>query len=240
MLIPQILCLRYNTRIIANRKLLILSAVMLEARAIAQAFDAGRPSADAPKILSDGELPAELRLIGMRAGRLPREADPTMICGVILGGIAGALDPSLAVGDVVIDAPAGLLAHLPYRQGKIHTSTGIIGTPEEKASLFRDTHALAVDMEAQLVRDWAGRLGVPFIAVRGISDAADHTLDPALYALVDDVGRPKLSALAPALVRPGMIQSLTRIRYNANLAAGAAAMAVRRLAAEARLWRGDA
>jgi len=149
--------------------------------------------------------------------------------GIISIGIAGALSPDLAVGDVVIaervvtaneafetDAKwtARLAGALPNaRIGAILGRGAIAESAEIKAMLRESTGADAVDMESHLAARAAMERGVPFAALRVISDAADHSLPPAaLVAMKPDgsvaLGRVLISVLRkpsqiPALIRTG-------------------------------------
>ncbi len=149
--------------------------------------------------------------------------------GIISIGIAGALAPDLTVGDVIIaervvtanqafetDAKwtARLAGALPNaRIGAILGRGTIAESAELKATLRESTGADAIDMESHLVARAAMERGVPFAALRVISDAADHLLPPAaLVAMKPDgsiaLGRVLMSVLRqpsqiPALIRTG-------------------------------------
>jgi adenosylhomocysteine nucleosidase len=144
-----------------------------------------------------------------------------------MAGLAGALDPSLNVGDVLIDDPTGIVpAAVPMRRGRIVTVNRIIATPAEKAALFERTAALAVDMETDRVRQWAARV----VNVRAISDRADEVLDPRVVGLIDELGNAKPLAIAATIVRrPALIPYLNRLGKNAKLAAERLGHAVRRI-----------
>jgi hypothetical protein len=189
----------------------------------------------------------ELRTIGIRAVHLPPDwARPTSAASphggtgilpvfappgttmVIMAGLAGALDPSLQIGDVIIDAASDKLPNgLNLRRGRIHTADQLIATPAQKAALFRETGALVVDMENAIVRTAANAAGIPFIGIRAVSDTADQALDPAVLNLVDDLGRLRPAALAGTLLRrPALIPYLNRLGTASRLAADRLAQAV--------------
>lgn len=122
-----------------QRKWLVLTALSMESKAIA---------AELGKEAPDVHPGPHLEVIGIGAKRLT----PAMLEGfdtVILAGLAEALDPTLAVGEIVIDRPSD--------HGKIHTSDHLVATVAEKQRLFRETGCLAVDMEGRIVR--GGRVG---------------------------------------------------------------------------------
>ena len=184
------------------RKLVILVALQIEARALESVVATARG--------------VELHVIGMGAARLPR-IDPESV--VIVAGLAGALDPGLRVGDLVLDGVVGdLPSDRPIRVGTIHTSRRLISTPDEKAALFRETGAIAVDMEQGVARRALPQT-VTVIGFRAISDPADMAIDPAVVRLVDDVGRPRPLAVATALVRrPALVPHLRELQANARRA----------------------
>src|SRR5690349_528345 len=109
--------------------LLIFAALNAEARAL------------------KGITGASVHVIGLRGARgLPAVGPGSR---VLVAGLGGALDPMLRVGDLVIDTPVG---DGPWRVGAIHSAERAVTTPEEKGALFRETGALAVDMEHAAVR----------------------------------------------------------------------------------------
>jgi hypothetical protein len=200
-----------------TRTLLILTAVTLEAKAIAAAMEMPCPRPGKPSKTDRNGFAITLALTGVSASDLPVEA---AAC-VVMAGLAGALDPSLKVGDVVVDDwPASLPIPPGARRGSIHTGDQIAATPKQKADLFLQTRALAVDMENSKVREWATRRGAQFGAIRAISDRADQTLDPAVLRFIDAWGRPKPVAIARTLLRrPQLIAHLARVGTDSKLAA---------------------
>lgn len=189
--------------------LLIFTAVHAEASAIAKA------------VRTHGRLgTVDIRVIGIRGAHLPSDGPTPEIRGIILAGFAGALDPTLRIGDVVVD---GLSlqgsGEATFRAGRIHTSSDIVATPTEKTALFQQNGAIAVDMEGETVRRFADSLGVLFIHVRAISDTAADALDPAILNFVDDFGRVRPLALFRGLLRrPRLIPKLVRLGVNSRLA----------------------
>jgi adenosylhomocysteine nucleosidase len=139
-----------------------------------------------------------------------------------MAGLAGALDPSLAIGDLIIDDwPEGMPMPASAKRGAIHTARGIAATPAQKADLFAQTRAAAVDMESATVRQWALRHGAAFGAVRAISDRADQALDPIFLTFIDPWGRPKLRRILSSLVsRPKRLPALLRLGSDSKNAAG--------------------
>jgi hypothetical protein len=198
--------------------LLIFTALRFEADALTKAL---RP---------DGQT-LRIHVIGPSAQNLPKNGDVTGGRGIILAGLAGALDPALDDGDVVIEPSSGdALQSLPSRRGRIHTSDHLIATPAEKAALFASTGAAVVDMETAKVRAFAERAGVPFLAIRAVSDRADHPLDPATVSWVTPAGGLHAGKVAATLLRrPAMVPELMRLRRRSNLAMQNLAEAIREI-----------
>lgn len=180
----------------------ILAALPLEARALVRAVS--------------GRAEASVHVIGLGASRLPKiEPGST----VIVAGLAGGLDPALCAGDLVYDGPSiEAPPGLPWHAGRIHSVTGVITTPAQKAALFGETGALAVDMEHAAVRR-AVPAGVRVIGLRAISDPADMAIDPAVLRFVDGRGRLRPANVAATLLRrPGLLGHVMRLRAHSALA----------------------
>ena len=125
--------------------------------------------------------------------------DPSTIRGVISFGIAGGLDPTLRSGDVVVATEvlsgdtrwlAGLALNEELIAGVALGSRrvvrgGLAGVEQmvvaqsRKAALRSETGAAAVDMESHIAAAYAAEAGLPFAALRVISDPASRAL-PAL------------------------------------------------------------
>jgi hypothetical protein len=158
---------------------------------------------------------AELHVIGMGAKHLPLIEPRSR---VVVAGLAGALAPDLGVGDLVVDAPPGVPLSHSWRAGKIHTAGHLVATPAEKVVVFRDTGALAVDMEQAVVRRALAQ-DTMVIGLRAISDTADLAVDPAVVRMVDSTGRPRPLAIAGALLRhPTLMGHLRQLQANSRLA----------------------
>jgi hopanoid-associated phosphorylase len=146
-------------------------------------------------------------------------------------GIAGALDPGLKPGDLVVGSvvrdpavdrfPADqkwllrAAAQLPGAIiGDVLGSSGIVASAREKAILHRDTGAKCVDQESHWVAQAARAHGLPFIVLRAIADRARDQLPPAVLAGLDTEGNPRPGAVVSALLRePSQIGALIRVAF---------------------------
>lgn len=207
-------------------RILILTAVRIEARAVAATLVMTPRGQDTWK---SGDI--MLQVVGIRASRLARMVVPSV--GVIMVGVAGGLAPHLRVADVILDGlSGGFSPDVPsaYFRALIHTGKEIAATPEEKFQIHSSTRAAAVDMENAHIRAWATEHHLLYAGIRAISDTADHMLDPAMLTLVDDVGGIRPAALVKLLItRPGLIPPLRTLGANTQRAAQAAATALKEI-----------
>jgi nucleoside phosphorylase len=213
-------------------RILILTAVLPEARALARAFRL--PEKFAAPVVMRGEV--AVGLVGMRCARLG--SVDLQAQGIIMAGLAGGLTADLKIGNVVVEGepwpgqPQGL------RFGKIHTAARIIGTPTEKRTLSRETGADVVEMETAPAAAWARERRVAFLAVRAISDTVEEELDPAFARLVDDVGRAHGGRVAALLLRhPGKLRELLKLKHATDMALQKLTATVAAIVASG--WPGD-
>lgn len=155
--------------------------------------------------------------------------------GVISIGIAGALDPDLSVGEGIIASEVAMNAKrytvdegwaerlavaLPEaRRGPIAGSDRPVADAAAKAALRRSTGALAVDMESHFAADVAARRGLPFVALRFVSDGADRALPKAALVGMRPDGGMDIGAVLRSLVRdPRQLPALIRTGREAEIA----------------------
>lgn len=156
-----------------------------------------------------------MHVIGPGAQVLPDLQDEPV--AIILAGLAGALDPSLQNGNILIDSDMKISDENPIftsaRAAHLIAQMRITSTPQEKAKLFRATGAAAVDMESDVVRDFARQLGVPLIILRAISDRADEGLDEIVGTFVNAEGRTTPLRILLGLIRhPSLIGQLIHLQ----------------------------
>jgi adenosylhomocysteine nucleosidase len=145
------------------------------------------------------------------------------VAAILSSGLAGALDPSLKPGDVVIGDLAAresganpllgtLRRLLPHaRAGSVIGSDTIAATVAEKRALYDKTQAVAIDMESHVAARVAARHGLPFAVLRTISDSADQELPPAALAGLRPDGRMAIGAVLASLARrPSQLSALVR------------------------------
>lgn len=154
-------------------------------------------------------------------------------------GVAGGLDPDLAPGTVVLpDAVvhtdgSSQEVDLAWRDrlmervsGQVVTSTSslyhassVITSPDEKRAVYERVGAGAVDMESAAVAAVASEMGIPFVVVRVVVDAAGVRLPEVALTMCDEGGRLKKSAWARLIFEPGEWRGMLRLG-RANAAAG--------------------
>ena len=141
---------------------------------------------------------------------------------ILSAGIAGGLDPELKPGSIVIDGDPATLVQLALalpdaKIGKVIGQDGIAANPAMKRKLA--VLGVAVDMESHIAAAVASAQGLPFGAVRVISDTADETLPPAALVGMRPDGGMALGKVLASLVRnPGQLPDLIRIGRQSSLA----------------------
>jgi len=191
--------------------------------------------------------------------------------GLISFGSAGALDPALEVGDLVVasrtvahdagafqgsrfvplgvkghdpqgrtgyrrafEADAGLVdlalaaAGRPVRAGTVVSGGQVILSAARRDWLRQTFGALAVDMESAAVAQAAVAHGLPWVALRAISDqAGDEPVDMSRIVIRLDDPRPRWRQGAGRwlylLTHPAVRRRLWRVRQGLVMAAGRAA-----------------
>ena len=165
--------------------------------------------------------------IGAEAARRAAEAVISVFQPVVVwsAGFAGALDPALRVGDVlvprrIINCGDGSSTVLDAGEGVL-VSFASIAMPAQKAKLRDSFAAQAVDMEAAAVARAAEARGIAFAAVKAISDESDFAF-PEMEQFVDsnDQFSERLFTLYAAL-RPWLWPRVLGLARNSSRAAQA-------------------
>ncbi len=123
---------------------------------------------------------------------------------VIAAGFCGALVPALRVGDIV-------------RSPRIVTVDHLVTDPAEKRRLGASHDA--VDMESAAVEEVCAAAGVPFLAVRAVSDAVDTALSPGLVKMLAGGKVSVMRACAALVRRPALLGEFLRLARDTKRAA---------------------
>jgi adenosylhomocysteine nucleosidase len=165
--------------------------------------------------------------------------DSSSFRGVISFGVAGGLDPSLKSGDVVVatevlSGDTRFLADMALNDEMIARATlrrrvvrgGLAGVEQVvaaracKAALRSETGAAAVDMESHIAAAYAAEAGIPFAALRVISDPANRALPELAKTAVKPNGDIDLRKVLRGVARnPWTLRALvsTGIDFNRAL-----------------------
>lgn len=176
----------------------VVAALEAEARTLGPAV----PRRDGLFFLSDGALLAVSGMGGAPAAIAARNLIEAGAAALMSFGLAGGLDPRLSSGTLVLPnevisregarlstskcwrerLSAAVAKRRPAAAGALLTSSAPIGTVAEKAAAFRETGAVACDMESFHVAEVSAAHNLPFIAVRVIVDTAQDVLPRAVVA----------------------------------------------------------
>ena len=224
----------------------IIAAVTAEARTLTK------------KPIQSGEviyLPGGAMLIvsGMgptRAAATSRALLERGATALLSWGSAGGLAPKVSPGSLIlpktviafdrsfyhVDAPwherlcSRLKGHADFHTEPLVESSRVVRTPAEKATLFRETGAVGVDMESGAVAAVAQEAGVRFMVVRAVADATDTAVPESTLNVVDEFGRLNFFKLIQGLAKdPTELLALVRIARDYRTAKGSL-VAVARLA----------
>jgi adenosylhomocysteine nucleosidase len=150
-------------------------------------------------------------------------------------GICGALCPALRVGDAIIaseivDNSDSYPTHGPWSRDLALRLPHAVLAPltgsdemavdrETKERLRATTRASGVDMESHIAARIAQKMGVPFAALRIVSDAAHRTLPSAARVAMRPTGGIDLAAVMSAVRRaPRQLPALIRTAWEAEIA----------------------
>jgi adenosylhomocysteine nucleosidase len=156
------------------------------------------------------------------------------VTGLVSFGLAGGLAPGLAAGSIVVpervmDAAGtvwpvshALATRFGVPRGVLLGVPDIVATATAKAMLFRQTGALAADIESGAVAAAAGTMpdgGLGFAVLRVVCDPADIDLPPAALTALDAAGQIRPLALLRSLAsHPRQIAALIALGRDAATA----------------------
>jgi adenosylhomocysteine nucleosidase len=152
-------------------------------------------------------------------------------------GIAGALKPGLRAGDIILSTEivdedrrwlssdnlrariAGWADELGAIEGPVLGAEVALATKAAKRRAWRQTGAIAVDLESVIVARASAALGIPFVVLRAIADPAVRELPPAALVPLGENGKPALtSVLASVVRRPQQLPTLLSVAREARQA----------------------
>jgi len=148
--------------------------------------------------------------------------------GFVLAGYGGALVPQLKVGQVVIsnnfsseEVQSFLRLLSGFDFANFSTTDEIIGTPVRREWQARKTQAQVIDMETAPVAEVVSTRGIPFMALRVISDEYQHVLPVGALAAGFDPAKGRatpLRLLGRLALHPGEINPFRKFVHGLTLA----------------------
>jgi adenosylhomocysteine nucleosidase len=240
---------------VSNTPVLLFAAMPRELRRLARVLRLMPGSVAGLPAWSSADVVAVVLGVGPTRARTGsrRVLDVLTPRRVLITGVAGGVDPSLRVGDLV--RPASVV---DVRSGAVFTPggsvprAGLLATVEEiflapggegptpAPSPGLPAGTTAVDMETAAIAAVCEARNVAWDVARAVSDVAG-TLTPEIAALLRPDGRVDGREAARLLVRdPGSMARLARLGRDTSLAVRiATSAAVAELASEAARARGD-
>ncbi len=185
--------------------------------------------------------------IGREAGQQLTALLDAAPCRLLVSlGYAGALDPHLHPGELVVgtsymhgasDAVPGarhttraamLLRQsgLSVLEGAILTVDEPLLTPRAKRRAHSGSGALVVDMEGRWIADVAASRDIPLIGIRAVLDEAYYPLPSFIATIIADGGRREWAHAIRAIARPSAARSFLPLALKSRRASRALQMAV--------------
>ena len=211
----------------------VVAALEAEARTLGPAVR----RRDGLASLGDGVLLAVSGMGGAPAAIAARRLVDAGASALMSFGLAGGLDPSLRAGSIVLPSEVisrdgvgfststewrrqcgvAIAKLSPVAAGRLLTSVQPIDAVADKAAAYRETGAVAVDMESLGVAEVAAAHRLPFIAVRVIVDTATDVLPRAVVAASREGHVNILRLIGGLVVAPRDLVALIRLaqRYRA-------------------------
>lgn len=163
-----------------------------------------------------------------KARELARELVAMGATRLMSFGIAGSLDSSVLLGDVIIgtrvesekgqwdcDEAWGhkLALSIPYAKlGGVYGSEVLVPTAAEKETLFQNTGCAIVDMESQCAAEVAAEAGIPLMVVRSVCDDSEMNVPSFVMAAIKEDGSVSpLRALGHLALHPSQIPDMFHV-----------------------------
>ena len=200
--------------------------------------------------LGHGNARTRASLVGI--GRIAGEQVAALLdaapCRLLLSlGFAGALDPHLHPGDLVVanaylhgssaavpGAPHTSRATMLLREAGISALEGAVLTVDEplltplaKRRAHHGTGALVVDMEGRWIADAAAVRNVPLVGIRAVLDEARYPLPSFVATIIADEGRREWAHAVRAMSDPCAVRSFLPLALKSREAGRALQAAVR-------------
>lgn len=174
-----------------------------------------------------------------RAERAARQLVARGVDGLVSWGVAGGLDPALEAGvvvlaDAIIQSDGSSLSsdaewrhrleitldsRVPAITGPLFHSDRVLSSVEEKRRAWERWRAGAVDMETAAIAAVAVESGLPWLAVRVVTDTAAMSLPTTVTASSGDDGRLRPAAIARLALSPRIWPDLVRLASSTRAAA---------------------
>lgn len=167
-----------------------------------------------------------------------RLLDEVSVDHVVVCGIAGAVDPTCPIGQIVVPEtvidgdiktelhPTGWIGL--ELSGTIMTSSTLVTEPGEIREL-RARGIVALEMEGAAVGGVCEARGLPWTVVRSISDrAGDGAVDESVLGILNEDGSTNvIAAIRQIATHPGSLPKLARLAKDSQTASSAAARATK-------------
>ncbi len=158
--------------------------------------------------------------------RVHRFLDTQQLDLMVCSGLAGALKPTIKIGDLIVQSADPSLVNkaesalkerdIPFHTGPLVTVAKPALNGPARRELAANSGAIAVDMESQTIAALCKEHGIPCLALKGVSDELDDDLSPVLGGF-DLIHIPSIALRV--LSRPGTWPLAVRLAKSSYLAA---------------------
>jgi adenosylhomocysteine nucleosidase len=189
-------------------------------------FALNREAAPFLRLVKRDRLPVRVHISGMGADAARMAAERACATNrpprlVIAAGFCGGLRTDLRIGEVVVESKGA--------GGRVLTVSRLVSDPAEKQSLHVETGADVADMESAAVAEVCAARGIPFLAVRAVSDTADMALSPRLAELIAGGSVSPWKAARAVVRQPLLLGEFRRLARDTKCAAEELATELRRI-----------